>query len=229
MSTPPYPAKTRLTGASITVLILAWLAWALLLLSYGIDLLIASFGHSPNQSSLPQPMNNDFTAVLVACSVFQILVIAFVRWLGLHFLITPRRLIPGTWSAAIVALLVTGLILVLIKSIEVYGLILWFGSMSWPHYLPFYGVSLLLLLAHLPAFCLLTAYYSVLCPHHQPVPPCQHRTDRAHSHLERPGRAQRPPTVPKGVTINQRQPLLDKNGVPRPIGTFRPNPSPGKS
>lgn len=153
-SAPILPAKTRLTGASISVLILAWLAWALLLLSYGIDVLIASFGHSPNQPSRPQPMNNDFTAVLVACSVFQILVIAFVRWLGLHFLITPRRLIPGTWSAAIVALLATGFILVLIKSIEVYGLILWFGSMSWPHYLPFYGVSLLLLLAHPPCFLL---------------------------------------------------------------------------
>ncbi|WP_038170487.1 hypothetical protein [Verrucomicrobium sp. BvORR106] len=151
---PILPAKTRLTGASITVLILAWLAWALLLLSYGMDILIASFGHSPNQPSQPRPINNDFTAVLVACSVFQVLVVGFVRWFGLHYLIVPRRLIPGTWSAAIVALLTTGLILLLVKSIEVYGLILWFGSMSWPHYLPFYGVSLLLLLAHMPCFLL---------------------------------------------------------------------------
>lgn len=157
MSTSPspiLPAKTRLTGASITILVLAWLAWALLLLSYGIDILVASFGHSPHQPSGLQPINNDFTAVLVGCSVFQILVVGFVRWFGLHYLITPRRLIPGTWSAAIVALLATGFILLLIKSIEVYGLILWFGSMSWPHYLPFYGVSLLLLLAHLPCFLL---------------------------------------------------------------------------
>lgn len=155
-STPPpiLPAKTRMTGASITVLILAWLLWMLLILSYSTDLLIAWVGQDSKPPSEPQAAHNDLAAAFAVCSGFQLLVIGFIRWLGLHFLITPRRLIPGTWPAAIVALLATALILGLIKSIEIYGMVLWFGTLSWWHYLPFYVFSLLVFLAHMPCFLL---------------------------------------------------------------------------
>jgi len=71
-----------------------------------------------------------------------------------HYLINPKRLCPGRWWASIAAILGGGMILALAKSIEIYGLILFFQSRDWSYYLPFFITSAVVLIVLIPTLLL---------------------------------------------------------------------------
>ena len=74
----------------------------------------------------------------------------FFRWLFFQYLNHPKRLRPGSWKAAIAG--VGGALLgyALIKSVEVFGFILWLQAPSWPHYLAFAVAGWLLSVLTIP-------------------------------------------------------------------------------
>lgn len=150
----PRPA-TRLPGSSVTLIISAWLLWAFFICSYAVDLLIAWFGARGAPSAPPPlPPDRSFTFALSVISAGHCFVILLVRWLFLHFVIHPARAASGTWVSAFMAFFGLGTIYTLAKGIEIYGLMLWFGSESWPHYFGFAVPSFILMLVHTPLFVL---------------------------------------------------------------------------
>lgn len=153
---PPHASTTRMTGAGITTLITAWLVWVALVLSYPLDFIIAWFGWSnlPQVDQAPREFSQEFVLAFVGLSILQLGLVFLFRWFFLRYLVQPRRLLPGNWPASLVALLGVVLILALIKAIEVYGLIIWFGSNNWTYYMSFFVVSFLIILTHMPCFLL---------------------------------------------------------------------------
>lgn len=83
-------------------------------------------------------------------SLVMIALAVFFRWLCFGFLIHPKRVRPGSWMAAVIAVVGALLVSALIKSVEISGFVLWLQSQSWPHYLAFAVPACLLSLAAIP-------------------------------------------------------------------------------
>ncbi|HSJ04288.1 MAG TPA: hypothetical protein VK956_17610 [Verrucomicrobium sp.] len=147
----PGSMPSRLTGASVTILTLAWLLWVLLMGSYALDFLIAWFQDAKAGKSAAVPMDAYMTYMLAVMAVGGLIFAGVARWFFFHFLIQPKRSPSGTWTAAIMAMLGIFIIYAMIKAVETYGVMIWFGSRSWPHYLGFAVPSAILMFFHMPA------------------------------------------------------------------------------
>jgi len=148
-SIPPAlpPLKGHRGSASIVMLVVAWVFWGGMLVSWPIDGLIAAL--QPPRI-VGEPARNLVT-VFGLMAFIQLALTLFFRWLFFRFLIHPKRLCPGTWQASFVGIFGVLLIYSQIKSVEIYGFILWLQVHSWPHYLAFAVPSFVFLVLMIPA------------------------------------------------------------------------------
>ena len=144
----PYPIHC---GSRITAVVILWVLWLFLALSLPFDLTVGIYSGENIETSTP-PWK--FVMPLGLIALFQIALIAGLIWFVFHYLINPKRLCPGRWWASIAAILGGGMILALAKSIEIYGLILFFQSRDWSYYLPFFITSAVVLIVLIPTLLL---------------------------------------------------------------------------
>ena len=129
-------------------IVIAWVTWAFLFLSWPLDLLIVLLQEA-GDSPPPDPA---LATVLGVMGAFLLTLSFALRWFLFRFLIHPKRIpIGSAWT--IVAFLGGSLVIwALVKSVEIYGLVLAFISESMALYLAFWTPTLLVMVVHLPFF-----------------------------------------------------------------------------
>lgn len=148
---PPLPVlNPGFSAPSIVMLVVAWLLWSLLFLSWPVDALIAAL-QPPRAAAEP---HRHLVAVFGFISVVQLALTLFFRWLFFTFLIHPKRLRPGSWPASGVGILGMLFIYSGLKSVETYGFILLLSTHSWPHYLAFAVPAFIFFILMIPAWLL---------------------------------------------------------------------------
>ncbi|MEM7146254.1 MAG: hypothetical protein AAF591_14040 [Verrucomicrobiota bacterium] len=128
--------------------ILSWVLWSLLLLAWPADLLVATqLANTPK----PDPaIASPDPAIVALISIITLALTFAARWFLLRFLIHPNRIAPDSAWGAILFFIAAFLIWSMTKSVETYGLILFFSSHNIPLYLAFWLPSLIIFLFHMP-------------------------------------------------------------------------------
>ncbi|MEM9015620.1 MAG: hypothetical protein AAGC68_01305 [Verrucomicrobiota bacterium] len=129
----------------VTIIIL-WVIWGLLLLAWPSDMLMVFF----RGEGEPQEPDRNFVMILSFVGIASLCVTFLLKWFLFRFLIHPKRVgIQSPW-AVVIFLLGSLTIWGLTKSVETYGLVIFFGSETLIHYLFFWFPSLLIMLIHMP-------------------------------------------------------------------------------
>jgi hypothetical protein len=132
--------------------ILAWILWAVLLLSWPTNLLIAFLSDTPNPAGSGQapPLAPTFIGILAFIGFATLALTFLARWFFLRFLINPNRIPPDSAWGGILFFIAAFIIWSMTKSVDTYGLVLFFQSQQLPLYLAFSIPSLLVFLLHMP-------------------------------------------------------------------------------
>ncbi len=128
-------AATPKESASATrvMRVTIWIFWVLLILSYPLDWFVAVF-QPRKEAGEPDPT---LSSILGVAALILVSLAVLFRWLVFQYLIHPKRLRPDSWKAALAGVGGALLVYALIKSVEIFGFILWLQAPSWPHYLAF--------------------------------------------------------------------------------------------
>lgn len=127
-------------------LIIAWVIWTFLFVAWPTDLLVAFL----RESGEPSEPEAAFVGALGFVGFVTLSLTFALKWFLLRFLIHPSRISPGSAWGAVVFIVGCLIIWGLTKSVEIFGLILFFGSESMTHYLAFWVPSLIVMLIHMP-------------------------------------------------------------------------------
>lgn len=110
------------------------------------DLLVVLL-REPGEATEP---DKHFVAILGFIGFISLCLTFFLKWFLFRFLINPKRVqISSPWA---IVILIIGSIAIwaLTKSVEIYGLVFFFGSESIVLYLGFWIPSILVMLIHVP-------------------------------------------------------------------------------
>jgi|GEM_PF-938368 len=129
-------------------IIVLWVIWALLFLAWPSDMLVV-FLREPGELSKP---DSNFVRILGFVGFFGLCFTFFLKWFLLRFIVSPKRVRVSSPWAIVILVAASLMIWGLTKSVEIYGLIIFFGSESFPHYLAFWIPSILVMLIHAPYF-----------------------------------------------------------------------------
>ncbi|NNE90475.1 MAG: hypothetical protein HKN23_02410, partial [Verrucomicrobiales bacterium] len=129
----------------VTIVIL-WIVWALLFLAWPADLLIV-YLQEPGE---PVPPDRNLTGILGLIGFLSLAFTFVLKWLLLRFVIHPKRVAIPSPGAIAIFIITSFTIWGLTKSVETYGLVLFFSSESMTLYLAFWIPSLLVMLIHMP-------------------------------------------------------------------------------
>lgn len=155
---PSGTQNDRLTAPSKVLLALTWVVWGFLLIGYFADLMVLVFGYKDASvmPALEQMESSDLTmiGVLAFTATVTFGLVFLVRWVFFRLIIHPNRAVPGNWPAALFGILGMLIVYAMIKSVETYGMTLFFMSKVWVFYAAFAIPSLVLMIAHIPVLML---------------------------------------------------------------------------
>lgn len=133
-------------AASKTLLLLSWIVWVLVMLSYAADVMVGASAKGEERAS----PDSFFVSVLGAGGLVMIGLVFFFRWLFFTYLTSPSRLKVGTWPSAILGIVGMFIIYGLAKLLELFGMVLIFQGVRWSYYLLFALPSFMLMILCLP-------------------------------------------------------------------------------
>ena len=127
-------------------IIVMWVIWAFLFLAWPTDMLVAFMSEQGEVTEIDKNLVGilGFVGFLVLCFTFAL------RWFLLRFLVNPKRIqISSPW-AVVIFIIGSLMIWALTKSVEIYGLLMFLSTGSYPIYLAFWIPSILIMLLHMP-------------------------------------------------------------------------------
>lgn len=127
-------------------IIIMWVIWAFLFLAWPSDMLVA-FLHETTEATEPDA---NLLTILGFVGFLSLSFTFALKWFLLRFLVNPRRIPVSSPWGGVIFIVGSLMIWVLTKSTEIYGLLIFFGSESFPHYLAFWIPSFLVMIIHMP-------------------------------------------------------------------------------